>query len=225
MLTLSLLHSLATALGATFRWGTALGNLEDVKQMFPRARVVVNCCGLGAVAMLGDKSMTPVRGVLVMVRCPGIEGVYSDESWTGPELTYIVPKGRGIVACAGCAEPGSTSTEVPQPEADAILRRCEALLPALKGAPVLSTWAGLRPVRNRVRLESDRLADGTAVVHNYGHGGSGVVVSWGCADTVAALCASHAAGGLVARQLGIESDGLPAAGSRGSSRKHSISKL
>ena len=166
--------------------------------------------------MLGDTRMTPVRGVLVLVRCPGVEGVYSDESWTGPELTYIVPKGKGIVACAGCAEPGATSLDVSPDEVQAVLRRCEALLPALKGAPVVSSWAGLRPVRDVLRLEVDKLADGTPVVHNYGHGGSGVVVSWGCAREVAALCARHAGAStanLRPRDLRDvpQSDGLPAA--------------
>ena len=72
-----------------------------------------------------------------------------------------------------------------------------ALLPALRDAPVLSTWAGLRPVRaaaaGGVRLELERGT--TPVVHNYGHGGSGVVVSWGCAADVALLAAAAAAKG------------------------------
>ncbi len=38
-----------------------------------------------------------------------------------------------------------------------------------------------------MRLETERAADGTPVVHNYGHGGSGVTLSWGCAQDAAAL--------------------------------------
>ena len=140
--------------------------------------------------------MQPVRGTLVLVCCPGVAHVYSDESWGGPALAYIVPKGDDVVACAGCAEPGAASLSVGADEAAAVLLRCTALLPALRDAPVISTWAGLRPVRaaaaGGVRLELERGA--TPVVHNYGHGGSGVVVSWGCAADVALLAASAAGG-------------------------------
>ena len=44
---------------------------------------------------------------------------------------------------------------------------------------------GLRPFRRSgVRLETEG-----RVIHNYGHGGSGFTVSWGCAEEVATLCA------------------------------------
>ncbi len=54
--------------------------------------------------------------------------------------------------------------------------------------PVLAERVGLRPFRKSgVRLERDRLRDGRTVIHNYGHGGSGFTLSWGCAREVLEL--------------------------------------
>jgi D-amino-acid oxidase len=50
---------------------------------------------------------------------------------------------------------------------------------------VLAHRVGLRPVRPQVRLETQAVPGGRHVVHNYGHGGAGVTLSWGCALAVA----------------------------------------
>ena len=57
---------------------------------------------------------------------------------------------------------------------------------------------GLRPARPSVRLEVDpgkdagKNAAGPAkVIHNYGHGGSGITLSWGCAEEVAELATAY----------------------------------
>ena len=58
----------------------------------------------------------------------------------------------------------------------------------LKTAKIISQWAGLRPYRlNGVRLEHEMFQGKLNVIHNYGHGGCGVSLSWGCAGTVVQL--------------------------------------
>lgn len=53
---------------------------------------------------------------------------------------------------------------------------------------VLEHLAGLRPARPEVRLEAEpATATRPRVIHDYGHGGSGITLSWGCADDVADL--------------------------------------
>ena len=101
-------------------------------------------------------------------------------------VTYIVPRSEDCVL-GGTAEEGRWDTE-PAPEtAASILRRCAALEPRLGEAEVLEHRVGLRPGRPQVRLELQELPDGTPLVHNYGHGGSGVTISWGCAGEAAGL--------------------------------------
>jgi len=67
------------------------------------------------------------------------------------------------------------------------IARAAVALPGLTTAPVLGIEAGLRPGRPRVRLEAEQTR-GTTVIHDYGHDGSGVFWSWGCAADVATLC-------------------------------------
>lgn len=163
-------------------WGVGverrrLSSLEEAAQ---EARVVANCAGLGARDLVGDASVGPIRGQVVRVRNPGLERFVLDEA--NPEgVTYIVPRSRDCIL-GGTAEEGEWDTE-PDPEVAAgILRRCAALEPRLAGAEVLGHAVGLRPGRPEIRLEREDGPDGVPRVHNYGHGGSGVTLSWGCAE-------------------------------------------
>ena len=53
---------------------------------------------------------------------------------------------------------------------------------ALIAPKLIAARVGLRPFRKiGVRVECAALQDGRTVIHNYGHGGSGVTLSWGCA--------------------------------------------
>ena len=65
----------------------------------------------------------------------------------------------------------------------------------VKVAPerVIRTVAGLRPYRSSgFVVRAEKMGD-TLVVHNYGHGGAGVTLSWGCAREAATLLAGGAA--------------------------------
>ncbi|GFS16926.1 D-aspartate oxidase [Elysia marginata] len=60
----------------------------------------------------------------------------------------------------------------------------------LEHATPLKSWAGLRPWREVVRLEPETIdvhGRRIKVIHNYGHGGSGITMHWGCALEVTAM--------------------------------------
>ena len=154
---------------------TALASLD--------APLIVNCTGIGARGLVPDPAVVPLRGQVVIVANPGIEEFFRAPS-DGPDSTYIFPQGDYVVL-------GGTSHEgdwdlAPRPELTRrILQSCAAADPRLRGATILAERVGLRPYRPEVRLEAEARDDGRVLWHNYGHGGAGVTLAWGCARELA----------------------------------------
>lgn len=168
-----------TALGGSLTVET-VGSLAAVQ-----APVVVNCTGIGARDLVSDESVVPVRGQVVVVRNPGIADFYLDHGHDGADYLYLFPHGD-VAVLGGTAYEGA-SDMAPRPEVSArILRDCAVVFPSLHGAQVIAERVGLRPVRPAVRLEAEPLPGGRVLWHNYGHGGAGVTLSWGCAAELTA---------------------------------------
>lgn len=158
-----------------------VGRLDEVAE---EAELFVNCTGLGARELVPDLSLQSVRGQHVVVENPGLEEFFLEDPFAD-EWTMWFPHGDRVIL-GGIAQPGDTNPE-PDPAISAAIReRCASLEPRLRDARVLDEQVGLRPVRDSVRLEEESLA-GARCIHNYGHGGSGVALSWGCAREVEAL--------------------------------------
>ncbi len=149
--------------------------------------VVVVAGGLRSGELTGDRQLTPGRGQVVRLANPGLQRwIVDGERPDG--LAYVFPH-PGWVVCGGTDIEGVWDTEPSPQTEEAILARCRALVPALAHAPVLSRAVGLRPLAPEVRLARHTDSAGRTVVTNYGHGGSGITLCWGCADDVAALLA------------------------------------
>jgi D-amino-acid oxidase len=178
----------AAAAGATLDVrALAAADLADPADPAGLGDLVVDCAGLGAHDLLPDPTVTPVRGQVVIVDQVGVDEWVSDDL-DAHTLTYVVPRLDEVVV-GGTAEEGAWGLEPDPAVAEAILARATVLVPALAGARVRAHRVGLRPARPAVRLESEN-REGRTVVHDYGHGGAGVTLSWGCADEVAALVAA-----------------------------------
>lgn len=143
---------------------------------------VVNCTGLGARRLCGDRELSGVLGQTVIV-APGTldMGTFIGDERNQEAIFYAIPR-RAEVVLGGCRTevPGE---EVPPPDPalrDAILARCREA--GYEPGAILRERSGLRPVRPRIRLEREG-----RIIHNYGHGGAGYTLSWGCAAAVAAL--------------------------------------
>ncbi len=159
--------------------------LSDLDEPLAACPIVVNCSGLGARELAGDSSMVPIRGQVVRVAPrPGARFLMDEESTHG--VTYLVPRSDAYVL-GGTAEEGEEDTRPDPAVAAAIIARCTLLDPEVANLPVLSHAVGLRPGRPTVRLETERPRPGALLVHNYGHGGAGITLSWGCAEDVVKL--------------------------------------
>lgn len=177
------LGALVTRAGARVE-GRRVQSLDEL--CHDGADAVVNCSGLGARTLVGDESVYPVRGQIVRVANPGLTVSVRDEHH--PEgRAYVHPRSTDCIL-GGTLDEHDWSTDVDPAVAASILRRCLDLVPALAGVSVLEHPVGLRPGRPEVRLEVDpAYRSGPRVVHNYGHGGAGVTLSWGCAEEVVRL--------------------------------------
>ncbi|MGI8511255.1 MAG: FAD-dependent oxidoreductase [Solirubrobacteraceae bacterium] len=143
---------------------------------------------MGARGLAGDDSVTPIRGQHVIVDNPGLEEFFIEAPFT-PAWAAYWPYPDHVVL-GGTLSTEDTSTE-PDPQiAKEILRRCIDVEPRLGDARVRSHQVGLRPSRPTVRLDVEQIG-AARCVHNYGHGGSGVTLSWGTAFTAAGLLLEH----------------------------------
>jgi D-amino-acid oxidase len=159
----------------------AVASLAELAGVAP---VVVNCSGAGARDLVPDPAVMPVRGQMVIAANPGIEEFCISQDEEPPWLADVFPHGDTVLLGGTCEE--GAWDEDPRPSvAERIVARCAEIDPRLRGAAILGHRIGFRPCRPEVRLEAEPL--GSSVLwHNYGHGGAGVSMSWGCAAEIAA---------------------------------------
>jgi len=154
--------------------------LEEVDRDFD---LVINCAGIGARELVRDTDLEPHRGQVVIV--PRVEDLSCAIVCDDAPLMYAIPRtndcvfgGTNDLRSDLAADPATTNR---------IIAECSRVL-NIERPNVLAARVGLRPFRKSgVRLERDRLSDDRTVIHNYGHGGSGFTLSWGCAREVASL--------------------------------------
>ena len=126
--------------------------------------------------------MHPVRGQVIRVQACWIKYCVTKDY----ETSYILPLDDCVVL-GGTQQYDSYDLEVNENDCQNILEKCCTLLPSLKLAQIVKKSAGLRPIRtNGIRLELEYLND-MKVIHNYGHGGSGITLCLGCSKNVVEL--------------------------------------
>jgi D-amino-acid oxidase len=157
-----------------------VGSLAELAGTAP---VVVNCSGVAAHHLVPDPAVVPVRGQVVLAANPGIEEFFINRDEEPPWIVYMFPHGDTVLL-GGTNQEGDWDTDPKTDIAERIVGRCAEIDPRLRGVEILGHRVGLRPVRPEVRLESELFGSGV-LWHNYGHGGAGISLSWGCATEIA----------------------------------------
>ncbi len=178
-----------TKLGGEIESNHEVNDLNELARKYP---LVINCTGIWARELCesgaGDEAFTAKRGQVVTIRKRADIGrclVHIGKDEKGDDvLTYIIPR-RDDCLLGGTSERGVWELTPDEGVTKGILERCKALEPSLrnlKPEDILGYKVGLRPARKKVRLEREG-----RVIHNYGHGGDGFTLSWGCAEDVVKL--------------------------------------
>lgn len=147
-------------------------------------RVIVDCCGLGSRELFQDMEIFGIRGHVLRVKAPWVRHHVESHGVDATRPAYIIPN-TDTVVLGGTKERSEDRTSTAE-ERQEIFDRCKAIVPSLEAAELVGHWVGLRPGREGIRLEMDEV-DGRVVVHNVGHGGSGLTLAWGCAGDVVEL--------------------------------------
>ena len=155
-------------------------HLERLEDVSPAFNLVINCAGIGARELVQDIELEPHRGQVAIV--PKVDNLSCAIVCDDPPLMYAIPRTHDCVF--GGTNEISDNLDVDAAATPRIIDQCSCVL-KIENPLALAERVGLRPFRKSgVRLERDRLRDGRTVIHNYGHGGSGFTLSWGCAEQV-----------------------------------------
>jgi D-amino-acid oxidase len=179
---------------------TWVDSLDAVSKEFD---TVIHCTGWGAKQLAANDPATAnmklLAGHVVLVECPSIQTgtLLHGEPFDNCPV-YVVPRQGSTrdVLCGGTAIEVTELPNVREPltfqkdaQCNEVIRRAKSVLPPISSAPEVGRGVGIRPVRDSLRLERD--PQNRNLIHCYGHGGSGMTLSWGSAMAVASLLDSN----------------------------------
>lgn len=177
--------------------------IESLDALLARGHsIVVNCSGVGARELAPDPTVRAMRGVVL--HCRYLAGLTRSLHDDAPNniVTYVFKYDDHLVL-GSTYERDVWEETIDDAAIAAIVDRCRALArlddqPGWSeiGRDPIERRVGLRPVRGLgnvcedIRLEAEARDDGT-IIHNYGHGRSGISLAWGTAAEAADLVAQH----------------------------------
>lgn len=193
---LSYLKQRATISGRVAFESRWIDRLDTLLETFDS---VINCTGWGAKKLVmhdpETASMRLLAGHVVRVETHSLP--YAISLHRGPfkkRPLYIVPR-HGSIDDAICGGTAIEIADVLDPRlpfqfpidetCEDIYQLCASFSGGIAAGRRCENLVGLRPMRSSVRIERD--SENERLLHCYGHGGSGLTLSWGSADQIVRL--------------------------------------
>ncbi|MCX2740953.1 FAD-dependent oxidoreductase [Pontibacter anaerobius] len=151
--------------------------IKEFSELIAKYSWVINCTGLGSRELCHDQSIYPIRGQVALMAPQKHMPIFLYEE----QPFYIVPR-KDATIIGGTFEENVWDTTPETATVQRLYQQATDLFPQLADCPVTGSWAGLRPYRKVIRVEQEA---GQNIIHNYGHGGSGFTLAWGCAEDIA----------------------------------------
>ncbi len=164
--------------GGTFEQKT----ITTLAQLSELDTVVINCTGLGAKELCNDDELHSMRGQILRCKKMGIPSCVN--SIHKGALSYVINRSEDCII-GGTDYENDWNLNVEQHDTDLVVQRLHESGLTSDTPEVIEELVGLRPRRTAVRFEYDEKYKN--VFHNYGHGGAGFTVAWGCAIELAEI--------------------------------------
>ena len=103
------------------------------------------------------------------------------------EVLKITGASIATAAFSGCVSVDNDRLEMPVFRGSRPLSKLPFARPNMTMENIIDVKVGLRPFRaGGFVVRGERVGE-KLIIHNYGHGGSGITLSWGCAEEVVKL--------------------------------------
>lgn len=146
---------------------------------------VINCTGLGAKVLCEDEALYPIRGQIL--RCAKLKTMSFADGTRKGKLCYVINRSKDSII-GGTDYENDWNTAIDVADTNLILHKLSGFNVHDEVPEIEEILVGLRPGRATVRFELDAMHPN--LFHNYGHGGAGFTVAWGCALELAGIISS-----------------------------------
>lgn len=159
----------------------SVNKINDLSELNTKNEIIVNCTGLSSRELVNDKLLFPIHGQIIkaepqtQTNCIAADFTFGENM---DKIACVIPRNDCLIL-GGTAIKGKEDTDPTEEFTEGIIERCKEIDPSLSNIKIKSVEVGLRPGRSEIRIEREG-----NIIHNYGHGGGGFTVSWGCANEV-----------------------------------------